>query len=349
MMDMKLVKNIKAVSPLIATIILIAITVAGGLVTYALFTSTAGVSSAKGQVSFESVDLVRTGEQLAFAATLKNGGNKPVKNITVSLHQNEALSFDGVDDYVDCGHGSSLNILSEVTYAAWFKSTSTADTRIAEKYQDETVRAVLFGFVGGKILCEIKTINGLVGVWSIHTFNDGLWHHGAITYSQAVGKIRVYIDGNLENEGVQSGTIVDAAAVPLIIGSRKGTSQFFNGLIDEVRIYNRALTADEIQESYQGYSNNAGMVLYLPFDGDTKDYSGLGNDGTNYGATFIDAPDVYVVTGGLEPGRTVAISNAIRVSGPHGKYVVGNRYSITVSAVYVDGSESAATTTVTCR
>jgi flagellin-like protein len=86
MMDMKLVKSIRAVSPLIAAIILIAITVAGGLVTYALFTSTAGVSSAKGQVSFESVDLVRTGEQSAFAATLKNAGNKPVENITVSLH-----------------------------------------------------------------------------------------------------------------------------------------------------------------------------------------------------------------------------------------------------------------------
>jgi flagellin-like protein len=85
-MAMKLRKNLKAVSPLIATIILIAITIAGGLLVYALFTSTAGVGSAKAQVQIDTMDLVKpTIDNATFTITVKNGGNKPTENVTVTL------------------------------------------------------------------------------------------------------------------------------------------------------------------------------------------------------------------------------------------------------------------------
>jgi len=87
-MAMKLVKNLKAVSPLIATIILIAITIAGGLLVYALFTSTAGVGSAKAQVQIDTMDLVKPTDPLSdvvFTMTIKNGGNKPAESINVTI------------------------------------------------------------------------------------------------------------------------------------------------------------------------------------------------------------------------------------------------------------------------
>jgi len=349
MMDMKLVKSIRAVSPLIATILLIAITVAGGLVTYALFTSTAGVSSAKGQVSFESVDLVRTGGQLAFAATLKNAGNKPVENITVSLHQNQALSFDGVDDYVEVPDSPSLRLTTGLSMGFWifWPIDNIEWGQIIGKGGGWGQKGYWLAAPGSRgIYFEIVNAagNGVYFGWGPLSMN--VWHYVVGTFDGST--MRLYVDGSLVGSAPQTDIGVNAA-IPFRIAKHTTFGEYLQLKIDEVRIYNRALTTEEIQESYQGYSNNAGMVLYLPFDGDTKDYSGMGNDGTNHGAVSVDAPDVYVVTGGLEPGRTVAISEAVRVSGPHGKYVVGNRYSITVSAVYVDGSESAATTTVTCR
>jgi len=82
---MRLSKHIKAISPLIATIILIAITIAGGLIVYALFTSTAGVASSKGQVAIESQDLVKAGDAVIFTITVKSSGSKPATNVTITL------------------------------------------------------------------------------------------------------------------------------------------------------------------------------------------------------------------------------------------------------------------------
>jgi len=69
----------RAISPLIATIILIAITVAAGLMIYSMFLSASSILGAKGQVSVENVKLVKdSGGSVTFAITIKNIGNKPV-------------------------------------------------------------------------------------------------------------------------------------------------------------------------------------------------------------------------------------------------------------------------------
>jgi len=76
----------RAISPLIATIILISICVAGGLLIYSVFFSSAGTLTAKGQVSIESIDLVKDSTGKAtFTITIKNTGNKPTSDVTVAL------------------------------------------------------------------------------------------------------------------------------------------------------------------------------------------------------------------------------------------------------------------------
>lgn len=74
-----ILKRRKGVSPLIATIILIAITVAGGLLIYSMFMSTGAIWGAKGQVSIENIKLVKDSSgAVTFSVTIKNTGNKPV-------------------------------------------------------------------------------------------------------------------------------------------------------------------------------------------------------------------------------------------------------------------------------
>jgi len=75
----------KAVSPLLATIILIAITVAAGLVIYNLFFSTAGTISQQLNVQITSVDVVKTSTTTLVSATIKNTGNKPITSCTVTV------------------------------------------------------------------------------------------------------------------------------------------------------------------------------------------------------------------------------------------------------------------------
>lgn len=84
----------KAISPLIATIILIAITVVGGLLIYSIFYSTSGTLGAKGQVTVESVDLVKqTDGSITFSITIKNTGNKPVVALTAKLANEDAQAL----------------------------------------------------------------------------------------------------------------------------------------------------------------------------------------------------------------------------------------------------------------
>jgi FlaG/FlaF family flagellin (archaellin) len=74
-----------AISPLLATIILISITVAGGLVIYSVFFSTAGTMSAQLSIQATSIDIVRTSTQTLVSATIKNSGNKPITTCTVTV------------------------------------------------------------------------------------------------------------------------------------------------------------------------------------------------------------------------------------------------------------------------
>ena len=90
----------KAVSPLLATIILIAITVAAGLVIYNLFFSTAGTISQQLNVQIISVDVVKTSSTTLVSATIKNTGNKPISSCHVYVY------VDGTTTPVDLNLGS---------------------------------------------------------------------------------------------------------------------------------------------------------------------------------------------------------------------------------------------------
>ncbi|MEM2597224.1 MAG: archaellin/type IV pilin N-terminal domain-containing protein [Thermofilum sp.] len=75
----------KAISPLLATVILIAITVAGGLLVYNVFFNTAGTVSTQLQVSVVSCDLVRAGSRTLLSITVRNDGSKPIYSLNVTI------------------------------------------------------------------------------------------------------------------------------------------------------------------------------------------------------------------------------------------------------------------------
>lgn len=153
---------------------------------------------------------------------------------------NEALSFDGVDDYLAVPHSLSLDVTWNFTIAYWIKMSGSTSRMIVEKgtsgtgYSSQANSGISLAFWSGGTLKEM---------YSNSPFNDGEWHHFAGVYDGT--EIRIYKDGVLDTSGAFSGP-VDTNMNPLVMGARGGTTLFFNGSIDEAKIFNRALTAAEI-------------------------------------------------------------------------------------------------------
>jgi hypothetical protein len=245
-----------------------------------------------------------------------------------------ALEFDGSDDYVDCGNDPSLNINDRITVAAWVKTTSTAHGYFVSKGTawDETGHYAIGQEynVPMTFQFEIAGSGGTVELDSNVAVNDGQWHYIVGTYDDTV--VRVYIDGVEENSSTGTNRLTDSAIGGLTIGQRGGN--IISGTIDEVRIYNHALTEGEIlgaMEGGEGYPyalgpNPADGVYYedtwanlswrpgdftLSHDvyfGDNFDDVNNGAEGTFQGnqaeADFIVGFPGFPYPDGLVPGTT---------------------------------------------
>ena len=132
----------RAISPLIATIILIAICVVGGLLVYSIFMSTSGTMSAKGQVSVEAVDLVKNTEGNAtFSITIKNTGNKPVVSLNVTLQgQKSPLNLQVAGKNIDSDNplqpGQSATALLNINAPAPYVVGNSYNVVIEVKFSD---------------------------------------------------------------------------------------------------------------------------------------------------------------------------------------------------------------------
>ncbi len=163
-----------------------------------------------------------------------------------------ALEFDGSDDNVDCGNDPSLNINDRITVAAWVKTTSTAHGYFVSKGTawDETGHYAIGQEynVPMTFQFEIAGSGGTVELDSNVAVNDGQWHHIVGTYDDP--DVRVYIDGVEQNSATGTNRLTDSAVGGLTIGQRGGN--IISGIIDEVRIYNHALTEGEILGAMEG-------------------------------------------------------------------------------------------------
>ena len=172
-----------------------------------------------------------------------------------------ALAFDGDGDYVDISKDPNFDITQQITVSAWIKvSAFDGDWQAIVAKGD---RAWRLQRNAGESTLEFAC-SGLVvpgtdwgNVFGTVDVNDGHWHYVAGVYDQE--KLYLYIDGNLDVSAEAPGTI-RVNDEPVYIGENSQTpNRFWNGLIDDVRIYSYALSAEEISEIAQ----NA-LLLSLP-------------------------------------------------------------------------------------
>jgi prepilin-type N-terminal cleavage/methylation domain-containing protein len=169
---------------------------------------------------------------------------------------NGCLAFDGTDDFVDCGNNDSLKMGSNnFSISLWFKlNQSSNQSLITKGYSwagapyNNLGWAISIYSVTGKIWFDTYKTGQRAQVVSNKSFTvDNQWYNLVVLkYGTSA---TTYINGIFDNLGVAV-DIVEDSTVSVKIGKNSGVEYYFKGLIDDVRIYNQAIPASEIQQNY---------------------------------------------------------------------------------------------------
>ena len=178
----------------------------------------------------------------------------------------KGIKFDGVDDYVNTGNNASLNITSEITIEAWVKTTQTGEKAIVFKSFNDNVApnyGNLYRLILNVNVAQVLIINSNRTLYQVKgnvPINDNNWHFVVGVFDSNINKLRLYVDGSQDGSDLTTTGIIGTSTQPVSIGANiaPGGSQvmLFNGSIDEVRIYNRALSANEIKRHYDSTKHN---------------------------------------------------------------------------------------------
>jgi hypothetical protein len=197
-----------------------------------------------------------------------------------SFGQN-ALDFDGINDYVATATGAPTGSANR-TVECWIKTSANQATQqvifdygaMSPLGSRFTLNIINFG----KLRIEV----GGNGFNSTQSIADGLWHHIAVTYDNAaVLKFKLYIDGQMvANQNTTQA--VNTASTSVILGRRNDAVNYFDGVIDELRIWNVVRTPAQISAAMNSEfcAVQPGLIAYYTFN------QGIAA-GTNTGITTL--------------------------------------------------------------
>jgi len=161
-----------------------------------------------------------------------------------------ALEFSGVE-YVDFGNAESLNITGQITLAVWVNTNDAGNGEdnpyIAKGNTSYSLRHSANNSTGFFIYDGAENYSAASPVSS--SFN-GIWHHVAGTYDGS--NLKLYVDGDLKQTIPYAGPIATNTFGVNVGRDAEQTWMWYNGVIDDVRIYNRALTQEEIKLVMRG-------------------------------------------------------------------------------------------------
>jgi hypothetical protein len=228
-----------------------------------------------------------------------NGNNGTVNGATLTADRfgnaNNAYSFDGVDDFINLG-GYVLNSPQEYTIDMWIKLNNSDFSYLFSQATNGEIQIQLDG--SGNIKSWNKLTNG--GSVSIGTTvpNFSEWHHITSVFNNNTKILQFVIDGQYFSTIIPNNVNIQSFVGPALLGRQSNLSEnFYSGYLDDIGIWNRALTQQEITAmnngvSYSDTCNNVsgsltqGLVGYWPFCGNANDESGNANNGTVNGATL---------------------------------------------------------------
>jgi Concanavalin A-like lectin/glucanases superfamily len=155
-----------------------------------------------------------------------------------------ALSFDGVDDWVSVPNDAALNLSAGMTIEAWVKPTVLSSWRsVVMKEQASALPYALYANSATDTPAAQVMTSSLRNASGPPALGVNTWTHLAMTWDGSV--VRLFVDGAEVANGPAPGTLLTSTG-QLRIGGNSLRGEFFAGLIDEVRVYDRALAPARI-------------------------------------------------------------------------------------------------------
>ncbi|MBN1508752.1 MAG: PASTA domain-containing protein [Sedimentisphaerales bacterium] len=221
-----------------------------------------------------------------------------------------ALDFDGLDDYVEIGDHADFDLTEQISVAAWIRvgafdkpwQAIVGKGDSAWRIQRDNLRnAIEFACTGVAVQGAMHQIFGDVSV------NDGQWHHVAGVYDGS--KMSLYVDGVLDTSSPASGAIATNSYAVTIGENSEPRGRYWAGQIDDVRVYESALSESDIQAVMAGAAAQpasggptAGPVAHWKLD-ETEGPIALDSAGNNDGVLYgnpVWLPDGGMIDGALE-------------------------------------------------
>lgn len=197
-----------------------------------------------------------------FAGGVNTGVSHYRKGQVIEPKSNAYIDFDGTDDYIDLGTPETLNFSgsTSATVVAWINTSSSAEGQILRTR--ESSKWLIFGIASGKLRANIYDGTNQANDENNNgpTVNDGSWHHVAAVFPRG-GSIIFYKDG-AATTGVSMSSVTGETGTPspyAAIGRRPNSSQYFDGKIAAVQIYNTALSAAEVKNNMNTHRKRYGV------------------------------------------------------------------------------------------
>ncbi len=199
-----------------------------------------------------------------------------------------AYSFDGVDDHILVPDSDTLDLTTSATFALWVNVDPEIDYSVygsPHLFTKGATYGALWADYGFRVqetrsIFEVTVDGNTPRTTALPAVPEGRWVHLAIVYHDST--VTLYENGFQVSQPITTHAEMRVSDQPLYIGMRyvDNNAGRFQGEIDDLRIYNRALADGEIEAL-------AGMVAHYPFDGHAQDATDYGNHGTVEGATLV--------------------------------------------------------------
>jgi hypothetical protein len=226
------------------------------------FSPNCGVAAPAGLISWWTGDVTPNDAVGTNHGTLQSGATYTPGEVGY------AFNFDGVSQFVNVPDAASLEITGPITIGAWIKTkTSNVQQSIVEKYGTPVGGGYALRETSSNKAEFFTLDNGYTGdfISGITSLTSNTWYH--ITGLWNGSNIQVYVNGVLDGTA-NSTRNPKAGSTPLKIGARGDDATTpFAGQIDEAVIFNRALSASEIQAIYQAGTNGMCAPTPLMFTG----------------------------------------------------------------------------------
>ncbi len=180
-----------------------------------------------------------------------------------NIDNDYAMSFNGTDSYIDAGDFSSL-IGQTASVSMWFKTTSTFSSNedllsFGLQTSGSVATQRIFFDTSGVLVASISNGAGGFATTSFSGLNDGNWHHLVCIWQggTVTNGIKIYVDGSLASQAHSTQSLT--SAVQFVIGENLHYNSNFNGQIDEVAVWNSALSSCDVKGIYEATTTVAGQ------------------------------------------------------------------------------------------